>query len=180
MAVMKKFEASSASVMVNGETILAFVKAVPSSVGSRLETLKKYGIDNPQPGKFYSQQSWLNAFKEVAEKIGPTTLRLIGKLIPANAQFPPQIKDAQTAFESLNTAYQMNHKGGEIGYYKLVSFDLEKKTLIMEVNTPYPEDFDSGILLGLFDKFKPKGVIRQPELLKERRSTGVLVYTLTW
>ncbi len=112
MAVMKKFEASSASVQVNGETTLSFIKAVPTSESSRKDILKKHGIDNPQPGQWYPQQAWLNAFKEMSEKVAVVTLRLIGKAIPKNAKFPPEIKDIKQTFETLDKAYKMNHKGG--------------------------------------------------------------------
>jgi hypothetical protein len=179
MEVMKKFEASSASVKVNGETILSFVKAVPASEDSRREILKKHGINDPKPGQWYSQQAWLNAFKEISEKIGPVTLRLIGKAIPKNAKFPPQIKETKEAFEMLDKAYKMNYKGGFIVEYKFLSFDPQKKEIKMEINTPYPEDFDAGIMLGLFEKFKPADVIRQPNVRMEKKVNGI-VYTLTW
>jgi len=179
MAVMKKFEASSDLVRVNGETILSFVKAVPASEDSRKEILKKYGINDPQPGQWYSQQAWLNAFKEISEKVGVITLKLIGKAIPKNAKFPPQIKETKEAFEMLDKAYKMNHKGGFIGEYKFLSFDAKKREIKMEINTPYPEDFDAGIMLGLFEKFKPKDAFKQPNVRMEKRSTGI-VYTLTW
>lgn len=179
MVIMKKFEASSALVKVNGETILSFVKAVPSSEVSRREILKKYGIDNPEPGKWYSQQAWLNAFKEITERVGVINLRLIGKTIPKSAKFPPEIKETKQAFEMLDKAYKMNHRGGEIGEYKLISFDSKKRELKMDVNTPYPEDFDAGIILGLFDKFKPTDIIRQPNVRMEKKENGI-IYTLSW
>ncbi|MDD3262919.1 MAG: hypothetical protein PHR61_03650 [Candidatus Absconditabacteria bacterium] len=127
MAVMKKFEASSASIKVNGETILSFVKAVPASEDSRRDILKKHGINDPKPGQWYIQQDWLNAFKEISEKVGIVTLKLIGKAIPKNAKFPPQIKETKEAFEMLDKAYKMNHKGGFIVEYKFLSFDPQKK-----------------------------------------------------
>jgi len=179
MPVMKKFEASSDAVKVNGETILSFVKAVPASEDSRKEILKKYGIDNPQPGQWYSQQAWLNAFREISEKIGVTSLKLIGKAIPKNANFPPEIRETKHAFELLDKAYKMNHKGGFIGQYKFLSFDAKKREIKMEINTPYPEEFDAGIMFGLFEKFKPAGVIRQPNIRMYKQSTGI-VYTLMW
>lgn len=180
MATMKKFEASGPSVQVNGETILSFIKAVPASENSRREILKKYGIDNPQPGNWYNQQAWLNAFREISEKIGVTTLKLIGKAIPKNAKFPPEIRETKQAFELLDKAYKMNHKGGFIGEYKFLSFDPQKKEIKMEINTPYPEEFDAGIMLGLFEKFKPKDVFGQPSIRMEKRSAGGIIYTLSW
>lgn len=36
--------------------------------------LDKNGIKEPKPGSWYSQASWLNAFKEIYESIGSNTL----------------------------------------------------------------------------------------------------------
>jgi hypothetical protein len=48
-------------------------------------------LQNPEPDKWYSQEAWLNAFKEIAETVGTNTLFMIGKSIPEHAKFPPQI-----------------------------------------------------------------------------------------
>jgi hypothetical protein len=151
MATMKKFEASGPSVQVNGETILAFINANKSFKDSVLKILSECGIKDPQPGSWYSQQSWLNAFKKLGEK--PAMLRMIGKEIPKSAKFPPEIKDLIGACQMLDKAYKINHRGGLIGEYKFVSGDLAKKIIVMDCDTPYPEEFDKGILMGLCEKY---------------------------
>jgi len=173
---MEKFKASSDRVEVNGETIISFVG---DSI-QRVSILEKHGIFNVRPGVWYKQQLWLNAFKEISDKIGPITLRLIGKAIPANAKFPPEIKTTKPAFELLDTAYKMNHRGGEIGYYKFVSYDENSKQIQMEINTPYPEEFDEGILVGLLEKFKPMNYKTTPKVVKRPIKIGVILYTLSW
>jgi hypothetical protein len=57
---------------------------------------------------------------------------LIGKAIPEKAVLPPEIDSLEKALHSINMAYRMNHRGGEFGFYKLVSFDSAKRTATME------------------------------------------------
>ena len=62
-----------------------------------LKILAEHGIANPQPGHWYPQQAWLDAFKAIAEKIGAGTLLAIGKTIPENAQWPPHVDTIEKA-----------------------------------------------------------------------------------
>ncbi|HEX9059938.1 MAG TPA: hypothetical protein VF941_07145 [Clostridia bacterium] len=150
---MAQFKAFSSSVEVNGETVLSVVNGVGAFKRQALDILIRNGINDPKAGQWYPQQSWLNAFKEIAEKIGPKSLFSIGKAIPANANFPPDINTIEKALSSIDVAYHMNHKGGEIGHYKFVK--TEGNTGKMICNNPYPCEFDMGIIEAMAQKFKP-------------------------
>jgi hypothetical protein len=89
---MAQFIAFDDSIEVNGQTILSVVRGMGVFEKLALKILKEHGIDNPQPGRWYSQQAWLDAFKEIATKIGPNTLFEIGKKIPESADWPPEIR----------------------------------------------------------------------------------------
>ncbi|NJL12855.1 MAG: hypothetical protein HC913_07560 [Microscillaceae bacterium] len=152
-------------VEVNGETILSFVQAIPAYSNIMLDILKFHGINQPKPGQWYSQESWLNAFKEIGEKYGANTLFAIGKAIPDNAQFPPDIDNLEKALSSIDIAYHMNHQGGEIGYYHLIDFQSEYRFAKMECKNPYPSNFDKGIITAIARKFKPDtAIVVQVEL----------------
>lgn len=152
---------------VNGETVLSIVSGMEMFKKEALEILKKNGIDDPKPGQWYSQQAWLDAFKTISEKLGISTLFLIGKKIPENAQWPKEIDAIQKALPSIDVAYHMNHKIGNeplfnpqtgamkegIGHY---GFELTgPKSAKMVCNNPYPCDFDRGIIEAVAQKFKP-------------------------
>jgi len=56
---------------------------------------------------------------------------------------------------SIDVAYHMNHRGGEIGPY-----DFEKtgdRSGKMICPNPYPCDFDMGIIAAVANKFAPEG-----------------------
>ena len=78
---MTQFKAFNKDVEVNGETVLSVVAGMGTFKSTALKILKENGIDEPKPGEWYSQQNWLNAFKEISEKIGEHTLHQIGMAI---------------------------------------------------------------------------------------------------
>lgn len=152
---MAQYEPFAPSVEVNGETVLTTVNSFPEFMRDMaLKMLEEKGIVNPQQGEWYSQKAWLDSFKEIAEKYGSNTLFEIGKGIPSNAKFPPEINSIEKALASIDVAYHMNHRNGDIGFYKLVSHDAANKTLIMQCKNPYPCDFDRGIITTMARKFK--------------------------
>lgn len=181
---MAQFIALDKNVTVNGQTILSVVNAMEFGKEERLQLLLDLGI-NPKPDEWYSQQTWLDAFKIISKKIGNRTLFIIGKAIPENAIFPKNINNLKKALESIDVAYHLNHRGGEIGHYKLVSFDAKKKVASMICSTPYPSEFDRGIITAMLRGFKPKGSIYYNVVLdskKQSRNDGgeSCTYSITW
>lgn len=154
---MAQFKAFSDKVEVNGETVLSVVNGVGVFKKQALDILAKNGINDPKPGEWFLQQAWLDSFKEISEKIGPKSLYAIGKAIPANAQFPPDINTIEKALAAIDVAYHMNHKGGEIGHYKFVK--TEGRTGKIICDNPYPCEFDKGIIEAMAQKFKPEDSI---------------------
>ncbi len=88
---MTQFVARNLNVEVNGETVLSVVSGMELFSNNALSILKRNHIENPEAGKWYKQQDWLNAFKEISEKVGEATLNNVGKKIPEKAQWPPEI-----------------------------------------------------------------------------------------
>lgn len=154
-------------VEVHKHTIESFAYAMKRGVEERLSILEKHGIIL-EDAEWFPLEAWLNAFSELANKLGDMNLFLIGSNITRHAKFPP-IKSLREALESLNIAYHMNHrinnqilyneKTGElyegIGDYLLISYDEEKCEAIMKCTNPYPSKFDEGIITQLVELYKP-------------------------
>ena len=65
---MAEFVPFAKNVEVNGETVSTIINAFPEYLTDMaFRILKLHGIDNPVPGKWYSQEAWLNAFKEISD-----------------------------------------------------------------------------------------------------------------
>ena len=177
---MKTFVASSPKVEVNGETIYSIIDGMGVFKTTAIKILSENGIPDPKPGQWYSQQSWLNAFKNISDKVGQSTLYNIGQKIPENAKFPPEINDIHKALSAIDVAYHMNHRNGEIGNYKYEKTD-EHSAKITCTN-PYPDEFDKGIIVAMGKKFAPSGATvsvkfdeNKPSRTKGADSTTYLV-----
>lgn len=152
---MAQFRAFSGKVEVNGQTVLAVVKGMGAFAQTGTDILARHGIKSPNPVAWYPQQAWLDAFQEIAKSIGPRTLTQIGMSIPSSAKFPPGIDTVEKALASLDVAYHMNHRGGEIGCLKFTKTG--EKSGVMECRNPYPCDFDLGLIQAIVKRFAPSG-----------------------
>ena len=164
---MAQFKAFVQGVEVNGETVYAIVDGMGNFKATALRILADNGIDQPQPGHWYSQQAWLDSFLAISKRIGPATLFVIGQKIPENAQFPPALDTIEKALQGIDVAYHMNHRlSGEvlfnpatgqmkegIGHYSFRSTAATKAEMLC--NNPYPCEFDKGIIDAMVRRFKP-------------------------
>jgi hypothetical protein len=164
-----QFVAITKDAEVNGETILSIVAGMGSLKEKAYDILEGHGIKDPQPGKWYMQQAWLDSFQNIARKYRPITLVCIGRKIPENAIFPPEINTIEKALQAIDVAYHMNHRiGGQplfdpttgtmyegIGHYQFQSLGPKKAAVICD--NPYPCDFDKGIVDEMAFMYKPAG-----------------------
>jgi len=154
--MMKEFKPLDSNVEVLGEATLSIVNSFPEFMrGIGMDMLEKDGISNPEPGHWYKQSDLMDCLSEIDQEFGGNTLFEIGKAVPENAQFPPGITNLFDALEVINTAYQMNHRNGEIGFYKVVERNDAENTIVMQCRNPYPCDFDRGVITAISRKFHP-------------------------
>lgn len=152
---MAQYKAFAFGAEVSGKMILSLLNAVPGYENKLRTILSKNNIENPDSGKWYNMQDYLNSLKEVFKLFGPNLLFSIGKHIPKANTVVNEAGDLELALRNLDLMYQENHRG-EIGYYKLVSFSSERKEAKLECKNPYPCYVDRGILTMLSRRFKPK------------------------
>jgi len=164
---MAQFMAFLSSVEVNGETVLSVLSGMGFLRQKGLDILERHGIKNPAPGQWYLQQNWLDAFKEISDDVGVSTLVVIGNKIPENAQFPPEINSLEAALSAIDIAYHMNHRidgrvlfnpqtgqlAEGIGHYGCER--VGDRHIKMVCKNPYPCDFDRGIIAAMIKRFKP-------------------------
>jgi len=149
---MKPFDLNAESL---GVALFPAIWSFPTFVkDNMLRILKEEGITEPDIDAWYDIKTILNFYKNIIANYGPHTIFDLGKSIPENAVFPPGVDSIESAFELINTAYSMNHRNGYLGFYKLVSHDLEAKEIVMQCYHPYPCDFDRGLFTAMARKFK--------------------------
>jgi hypothetical protein len=179
---MALFKAYSPQVQVNGQTVLAIVHGCGAFKDRASAILAQCGLNDPKPGMWYTQQNWLDAFKVISDTIGPTTLLNIGRSIPENADWPPQVNSVETALASIDVAYHMNHRFGEIGHYTFTSTGPNSGKMVCD--NPYPCDFDRGIVEAAARKFAKPGslvkVIHDDSQPCRKKGQNSCTYLVTW
>lgn len=193
---MAQFVALNPRAEVNGQTVLSVANGLGplKDVGFRI--LADNGLADPKPDQWYSQQFWLNAFRQISDRIGTGTLFRIGKSIPDNAVFPPEIDNIHKALAAIDVAYHMNHRldrkvlfdpvsgymGEGIGHYHYRK--LSDNQVEIKCDNPYPCDFDRGIIEQMAFRFKPAGVmvrVSHDENGGCRKAGGnVCTYVVSW
>jgi hypothetical protein len=181
---LAEYRVLDANVEVNGETIQAVIEGMGAFKATAHRILAKQGIVNPEPGEWYSQQALLNALAVISDKLGTEALYDIGLKIPENSLFPPDIDSLDKAVNSLDSAFQMNHRGGIIGHYHLGTVRETSFEIICE--NSYPCDFDKGLMVALCSHFRPKGsddfasVVHDDKKPCRKRGADSCTYILTW
>ena len=169
---MAEFKSFEPDVEVAGEVINAFSTGFPQEVRAfGTSILEKYGLHEAHAGAFYPVQSLLDAMKHVSEDLGPQMLYRIGFQIATNAILPPGIDSLEKCLQSIDVAYHMNHRSGEIGDYKFVPAETQRfvHRVKMECRNPYPCSFDIGVIEGFATRFKPPDCV---DVLVRHDETG--------
>jgi hypothetical protein len=157
MVNVKEYIAIDKKAEVNGATILSTIQGSAAKDYTK-QQLQKVGLPSDiDPNSWYPQQKWLDVLKIIHDNFGPLNLKMIGRKIPETANFPPQINTIEAGLESIGAAYQMNHRGGEIGTYRYVKTGPREG--YVEANNPFPCDFDLGIVDGMAKRFAPTATV---------------------
>jgi hypothetical protein len=143
---MAEFVSFDPNVEVSGQSMLCVVAGMGKSAKPLLE---KYGLDKLEADKWYKLQPILDFYKEISlAKSSLLNLHSTGLKVPDFAVFPPDIDSIQKAMLSLDEAYHMNHRGGEIGHYRPTTVSTHQ--IDIHAETPFPCDLDYGIIPTLF------------------------------
>lgn len=155
---MTDFIALSPHVVICGATFVAMVQTLGEIGISKEEGeawLSAHGLLPLHPEAWYPWQAYLDFYRWVEELKGPEGLRKFGRAIPRSAKFPPEVKTLDRALKTLDIAYGMNHRGGEIGGYYVERVSTNQ--LHLHCDNPYGCEFDMGIIEGLVALFAAPG-----------------------
>lgn len=182
---MAEFVAFDKNAEVLGNVYLSIVEAVPAYRRANENLLSAKGISAIDPEKWHSHQNLLDILRFIKERIGSHTLFAIGKAIVHHSIFPEEVVCFESALNNLNAAYYLNHRNGNIGYYRVLALDYETKTAMIECCTPYPLDFERGLLTALCRKYKPAGaslIDVELDLTQPSRRNGAEsdVFIISW
>jgi len=160
----------------------------------QLGQLNAEGLVLFDPDKWYPVTRWLATLRRVGKEYGDKMLMDAGLAVPKNAVFPPFVKDIDSALQSIDVAYHMNHaSNGEpmfnpatgkmaegIGHYGYQRVQGQKK-IIAEVTAPYPCPFDNGLILSMARRFEKTANVSHDASKPCRNKGGQsCTYVITW
>lgn len=196
-----EFKAFEPGIEVNGPTVFSIIDGLGQFKSLAKKIFLNVKIGKEENGElkidmnaWYPQDAWLKAFETLSKEIGDSTLKKIGMKIPENAQFPPWVKDIDSAMQAIDIAYHMNHRKrgvplfdtntgkmtegiGHYGYERIAG----KNEIVSVSNNPYPCAFDFGIITTMAKKFQPRAFVEHDDT-KPCRKTGAesCTYLVTW
>lgn len=142
---------------------------------------QKHGFNLDADIEWYDLQKCLDMLKDIQDSEGSECLVSAGNQCPDLAIWPPEIDSIEKAFDSMDMAYHMNHRNGEIGHY--IVTHVADRHIRVKAENPWPSNFDFGMCWGLAKRFAPKDskiqVIREPS---PSRVNGdeYCTYDVTW
>ncbi len=179
---MAQFVPFAPHVEVHGTTVLLLLDSMGHFKRVAMQILAKYGITHIREDGWFPQSAYLEVHKEFYTQIGPKTLKIIGKQLPEKVLWPPNIRTIEEALQSIDVAYHMNHRGGQIGEYRVEATGARAARITC--HTPYPCPFDHGIIEGTAMKFAPKDArvfVKHDESQPCRMHGGdTCTYRITW
>lgn len=140
-------------VQVSGGVVLAVVEVMGAFRSVALRILDKNGISDPQPDGWYGLRDWLSSFDTIIKEVGPNTLHMIGRHVASTAPMPPVATNLDMALSMLDEAYHSQHRNGDIGHYHYIPSGEHSGTMVC--STPYPSDFDRGVIMALAERLEP-------------------------
>lgn len=159
-----------------------------------LGTTDRTGVVKFEPGAWYPLERWLHALERIGNEFGHLLLYQSGMTTPKNAVFPPTVTDIHSGLRCVDLAYHMNHAtGGEsmfnpgtgqmlegIGHYGY-SQAMNKNLITIDSTTPYPCDFDRGIITAMAQRFQPLATLTHDTSKPCRKNGGAsCAYHVTW
>lgn len=177
---MSEYVALDPRVEVKGSAVLATLQGVEPTVVRPIA--EKFGLVNVHSEGWYPQQSWLNTLKALDELHfgGSLDLVSVGMEIPKTADWPPEVNSFEAALFSIDEAYHMNHRYGEIGHYRAERVNDWQIDVICD--NPYPCLFDYGIIYSAASRFGSQAefTVLHDEHTCRRRGDVACVYHVTW
>ncbi len=162
---------------VNSEFIAAIIESFGNYDVLGIEILEDHNINiELLENEWISIQQWVDAFREISSRLGPSEIRKIGKKMAEHFSQKNQ-EPMINALELLQETYDKFHQG-KVGKYDVVELGINLAHLTS--NSPYPCNFDRGMILAIAKKVS-KGA-RIKHLTTSCRDLGhkQCVYSIKW
>ncbi len=153
---MSLYQVKAQNTKVSVKFVEAFVNVLSVGVRFRKDLLKKHGIT--LENEWVPLEAWLKVFEDIHKQLGKATLFILGKSVFNHFEITSNVRTLKSGLEALKNLYNSLHEG-DAGTLELIKFNAEEREAIIEGKTPYPSDFERGILTELARHFAPDDAI---------------------
>jgi hypothetical protein len=148
---------------VSGGNILSMLAAMGPFRRRGEQILEEYGIRGVEAEGWYPLEAYVQSLRAIGQKMGPNTLYQIGRQIPNHVPLPPGIDTFEKVLASFGMAFDMNHRTGAQPGTTITYAVNNPRTGTIVTGTPYPCDFDRGVISGFFQKLLSTRIIVEPQ-----------------
>lgn len=133
---------------VSGGNILSMLAAMGPFRKRGEQILQENGIAEVSGEGWYPLEAYVRSLHAIGERMGPNTLFQIGRQIPHHVTLPPGVDTFEKVLASFGMAFDLNHRGMQPG---TITYAMKSPgTATITTGTPYPCDFDRGVIAGFF------------------------------
>ena len=155
---------------VSGGNILSLLGAMQAFRRMGEQMLEQHGIRHVEAAGWYPLDAYVSALNEITARIGPKTIYRVGQEIPNHITLPPGLDSFEVVAGSFGPAFAMNHRGAGLGGISHVITGPRSARIVS--GTPYPCDFDRGVIQGFFSKLLKLRCVIEPDPAAECKSRG--------
>ena len=169
--------APDADAQVSGGNILSMLAAMGAFRRRGEQILAGCGITDVELTGWYPLGAYVKALNLIEETVGPNTLHRIGQEIPNHIPLPPGLDTFEAVIGCFGPAFEMNHRGAGAGG---ITFKITgHREGVIVAGTPYPCDFNRGVIRGFFAKLLKSRTTVEHDPTKPCKKTGGASCTYT-
>lgn len=162
----------------SGAALHSFILGLGHSEALVQRILGQHRLVTIDPSNWYDLNIARSIYTMVAEQVGARSLKSVGQKMIEAAPFPPEVKDVRSVLSALNSAYQMNVRGPNIGKISCEFGEGSEATVVF--TTPFPCALNIGIIQGCCEKFGARALIEHaPGGCMDRGAAGC-AYRVGW
>ena len=164
--------------LVSGGDVLSMLAATGAFRKTAEQALADHGLVDVHASGWYPLAAYADVMRDLEHRVGPNTLFRIGKEIPNHIELPPGLDTFERVAASFGPAFSMNHRNAGNGGIDYELTGPDAATIVS--GTPYPCDFDRGVILGFFQKLLQITPHHQHDnLLCKKKGAAVCVHYLS-
>jgi len=169
--------------LVSSKFIRSLIMGLGDFEAEALRILRRYDIDIGVDG-WYPQHLWIEALRDIAERVGPTIMYLAGARILENLGYKTS-GDPNERLRYAETFYQTYHRGGGFGSLRILSLNIQNGEARIMSDTPYPCDFERGVLISILASDTPEEprqvwVVHENLGICRKKGSGSCKYVVRW